>query len=147
MEGFSIKPIKADSPDSGPKLSAVEKMFNEEFRRHYKVVDKIGHGAYANVYKGVHIESSTPVAIKYMKDIEYSLSYLLAELKLLQYLKHKNISRLYDIIPAERTEEERMTTSGKVVPSGRITGVYVVLELMETDLKKLYGSPTTFNEA
>ena len=81
-----------------------------------------------------------------MKEIEYSLSYLLAELKLLQHLNHKNISKLLDIIPAERTDEEWMTTSGKVVPAGRITGVYVVMELMETDLKKLYESSTTFND-
>lgn len=49
-------------------------------------------------------------------------------------------------MPAERTEEEWMTTSGKIVPAGWITGVYVIMELMETDLKKLYESPTNFNE-
>lgn len=58
------------------------------------------------MYSGIHIESGTPIAIKYMKEIEYSLSYLLAELKLLQHLNHKNISKLLDIIPAERTDEE-----------------------------------------
>ena len=81
-----------------------------------------------------------------MKNIEYSLAYLLAELKLLQQLRHPFVSKLYDIYPAERTEEERVSMSGRVVPPGRITGVYVVMELMETDLKKLYESPMTLNE-
>jgi hypothetical protein len=53
-----------------------------------------------------------------MKDIEYSLSYLLAELKMLQHFDHKNISKLYDIQPAERTQDERTTTSGRIVPAG-----------------------------
>lgn len=81
-----------------------------------------------------------------MKDIEYSLAYLLAELKLLKHLTHRNISKLYDIWPGDRTKEERVSSSGRIVPPGRITSVYVVMELMETDLKKLYESPTTFNE-
>jgi len=100
--GFSIKPIETDKPDSSgaPKLRAVEKEFNAEFREVYRIDEKVGHGAYANVYSGKHIKSGIPVAIKFMKDIEYSLSYLLAELKLLEYLDHKNITKLYDIWPA-----------------------------------------------
>lgn len=145
--GFSIKPIETDKPEDSaePKLRAVEKEFNSEFRKVYRISEKIGHGAYASVYSAVHIKSGIPVAIKFMKDIEYSLSYLLAELKLLEYLQHQNISKLYDIWPAARTEEERVSSSGRVVPPGRITAVYVIMELMESDLKRLYESPTTLN--
>ena len=81
-----------------------------------------------------------------MKDIEYSLGYLLAEIKLLQHLKHPNIVRLFDFQPADRTKEDRFSDSGRLVPAGRITAVYVVTELLETDLKKLYESPVYFNE-
>jgi serine/threonine protein kinase len=144
--GFAIKPIETDKPGGEEeKLRAVEREFIPAFREVYRIKEKIGHGAYANVYSGTHIKSGTDIAIKHMKDIEYSLSYLLAELKLLEYLKHKNISKLYDIWPAERTTEERVSSSGRIVPPGRITGVYVVMELMESDLKRLYESPTTFN--
>ncbi len=81
----------------------MEREFNDDFLKVYRIGDKIGHGAYANVYSGIHIASNTPVAIKYMKDIEYSLAYLLSELKLLQFLQHSTISKLYDIWPGDRT--------------------------------------------
>lgn len=146
--GFSIKPIEVDKPNGkeDSKLRPVEREFNADFREVYYIDEKVGHGAYAFVYSGKHIKSGTPVAIKFMKDIEYSLSYLLAELKLLEHLSHKNITKLYDIWPADRTKEERESSSGRIVPPGRITAVYVVMELMESDLKRLYESPTTFNE-
>lgn len=114
--GFSLKPMKTEAIDEDykkkKKLRAVEREFNDDFREHYKIGEKIGHGAYASVYSGVHIKSNIPVAIKHMKDIEYSLAYLLAELKLLKHLNHKNISKLYDIWPGDRTKEERVSSSG-----------------------------------
>ena len=86
--GFSINPVQAEKPDqkseAARKLRAVEREFKDDFRELYRIGEKIGHGAYSTVYSGVHKASNTSVAIKLMKNIEYSLAYLLAELKLLQ---------------------------------------------------------------
>lgn len=62
----------------------------------YRTRDRIGQGAFSNVYRGVHRESGVPYAIKVPRSCN-SAQELERETIALTSLCHENIVRLYDI--------------------------------------------------
>lgn len=87
-------------------------------KNEFKLLDQIGSGTYAKVYKAIDYKHQREVAIKCMLlDSErYGLlSVVIREINLLLDLKHPNIIDLYDII---RHDNE----------------IYLIFEYMNTDL-------------
>jgi serine/threonine protein kinase len=81
--------------------------------------DKIGSGCYGNVYKGLDITSSKPVAIKKIKSPitdDGIPSDTLREITILRSISHNNIVEFHDVI----------ITSDKM---------YLIFEYVESDLK------------
>ena len=84
----------------------------------FQLLDQIGSGTYAKVYKALDYQHQREVAIKCMllDGERYGLlCVVIREINLLLDLKHPNIVRLYDII---RRENE----------------IYLIFEYMNTDL-------------
>lgn len=59
----------------------------------YSILNKIGSGAFANVYRAVSKTHNRQVAIKCIKKVDYKPH---LEASLMQRLRHPNIIRLYD---------------------------------------------------
>ncbi|CAF0883775.1 unnamed protein product [Didymodactylos carnosus] len=86
----------------------------------FKLLNEIGRGTYATVYKAIDCRHNRHVAIKCMRlDSEYSglLCVVIREVNVLRELKHPNIVELLEIV---RNNEE----------------IYLVFELMSTDLHR-----------
>ena len=99
----------------------------------YNVSHLIGTGAYGSVWRATSLlpkilpNQSDSVAIKRIKNrqnVVYSLKRTLREIKILRHFKHDNIVYLYDVIM-----------------SNSQSSLYLVLDLMETDLHKIIQSP------
>ena len=93
---------------------------------HYQLVDLIGEGAYGTVCSAIHKPSRTNVAIKKIQPFSKSMfvTRTLRELKLLRYFHdHENIISILDKV--------------KPVTIDKLNAVYIVQELMETDLQKV----------
>lgn len=129
----------------------------------YKVLDKIGEGAYGVVYSAQDRRTGKLVAIKKIAgatDRTNSCKRTFRELKFLTTLKHENIIPLQHIIvPSDVAHEavaqalvERFgveeyeskseeTKEASAPPQSHSTTLYVVLDLMETDLTSIIKSP------
>ncbi|KAK6922670.1 Serine-threonine/tyrosine-protein kinase, catalytic domain [Dillenia turbinata] len=96
----------------------------------YALIKPIGRGAYGVVSSAVNKETHEKVAIKRIHNVfENSTDALrtLRELKLLRQIKHYNLISLKDImVPTNRTS---------------FKDIYLVYELMETDLHQIIKSP------
>jgi serine/threonine protein kinase len=96
----------------------------------YEIIDTIGTGAYGVVVSAYDTISKTRVAIKKIeKAFEHSTftKRTLRELKILRLLRHDNIIRMLTIqLPTSREDFDE---------------IYVVSELMETDLSSIIKSP------
>ncbi|CCE64886.1 hypothetical protein TPHA_0J00630 [Tetrapisispora phaffii CBS 4417] len=93
---------------------------------YYQLVDLIGEGAYGIVCSAVHKPSKTKVAIKKIQPFSKKLfiTRTLRELKLMRYFNnHENIISVLDKV--------------KPVSFDKLNAVYIVQELMETDLHKV----------
>lgn len=89
----------------------------------------LGTGSYGQVASAVHKPSGKKVAIKKMDNVfddEIDCKRILREIALLRRLKHPYVVELFDII--EPTDLQTFDT------------LYVVLELAESDLKKVIKS-------
>ena len=67
----------------------------------YKKLEKIGHGAYGDVYKSLDNQTNTIVALKKMKlevENEGVPSTVIRETSLLRELNHPNVISLNDIV-------------------------------------------------
>lgn len=96
----------------------------------YQPLDIIGEGAYGVVCSAVHIQSQRKVAIKRITPFDHSMFCLrtLREIKLLRHFQHENIIGILDILKPN------------LGPDGSLDGmteVYLVQELMETDLHRV----------
>ncbi|KAI8967907.1 mitogen-activated protein kinase [Mycotypha africana] len=91
----------------------------------YDVIDVVGEGAYGVVCSAVHKPTGQMVAIKRILPFEHAMFCLrtLREIKLLKYFNHENIISILDIMKPKTIED--------------FTEVYLVQELMETDMHRV----------
>ncbi|KAI0300598.1 kinase-like domain-containing protein [Multifurca ochricompacta] len=103
---------------------------NFSIGRHYQLLDVIGEGAYGIVCSAVHIPSQRKVAIKRITPFDHSMFCLrtLREIKLLRHFNHENIISILDILQPTSLED--------------LKEVYLVQELMETDLHRVIRTQT-----
>lgn len=101
----------------------------------YKLLECVGTGAYSTVWEAKHLPTNSTVAIK-IEEAEFAdivtCKRILREIKLLRKLKHPNIVKLIDVFMGSKDNT-------------RIE-VYVVMELIDTDLKQLLKSPSYLSE-
>jgi len=93
------------------------------------MVKLLGHGSYGQVGSAIHKSSGKKVAIKKMDGVfedEVDCKRILRELSLLRRLKHPYVVELFDVIDPK--DRETFDT------------LYVVMELAESDLKKVIKS-------
>ncbi|WVR08289.1 mitogen-activated protein kinase CPK1 [Kwoniella sp. DSM 27419] len=95
---------------------------------HYYVQEVIGDGAYGVVVAATHVASGTRVAIKRIAPFTHVMfcQRTLREIKLLRHFRHENVIAILDII-APRDYYD-------------FNEVYLVQELMETDLHRVIKS-------
>lgn len=96
----------------------------------YEIIETIGNGAYGVVSSARRRLTGQQVAIKKIPnafDVVTNAKRTLRELKILKHFKHDNIIAIKDIL--------RPT-----VPYGEFRSVYVVLDLMESDLHQIIHS-------
>jgi len=92
----------------------------------YKIIRLLGNGAFAEVCSAKNMETGEKVAIKKIFDIwSTDPKHILREIKLLQHMKHENIIELKELI---------------VPPNENFNEIYLVLELMSSDLAKVTNS-------
>ncbi|CAI4455517.1 BCN_G0021870.mRNA.1.CDS.1 [Saccharomyces cerevisiae] len=95
----------------------------------YKLVDLIGEGAYGTVCSAIHKPSGIKVAIKKIQPFSKKLfvTRTIREIKLLRYFhEHENIISILDKV--------------RPVSIDKLNAVYLVEELMETDLQKVINN-------
>jgi mitogen-activated protein kinase 1/3 len=101
-----------------------------EIPSRYKLIRPIGHGAYGVVISAHDEKSNKNVAIKKIRrafDDRVDAKRILREIKLMKRLEHENVIRIIDLIPPPPNAEE-------------FEDVYIVQELMETDLHRIIHS-------
>ncbi|KAH0831348.1 kinase-like protein [Lanmaoa asiatica] len=85
--------------------SIARRATEDDEARPYVIVSDIGKGSFATVYKGYHEDTHHTVAIKSVRrDILTSklLDNLQSEIEILKSLSHRHITKLIDIVRAER---------------------------------------------
>ena len=90
----------------------------------------VGIGSYGSVCRAIHKPTGRKVAIKRMQNIfedEVDCKRILREITLLRKLDHPNIVKIIEILEPN--------------DSHNFTCLYVVMEYMESDLKKVIRSP------
>ncbi|KAF5351469.1 hypothetical protein D9757_012058 [Collybiopsis confluens] len=78
---------------------------DDDDARPYIVVNEIGKGSFATVFKGYHQESHKQVAIKTVKRDKLTTKLfenLQSEIQILKLLSHRHITRLIDIVQSQR---------------------------------------------
>ncbi|KAG6334702.1 hypothetical protein ID866_4381 [Astraeus odoratus] len=98
-------PLAARSPSMTPDKSVPKRNPDDDEARPYVIVTDIGKGSFATVYKGYHEETHHQVAIKVVrKEILTAklLDNLQSEIEILKSLSHRHITKLIDIVRAER---------------------------------------------
>lgn len=98
-------PLAARAPSMTPDKSTPRRNTDDDEARPYVIVCDIGKGSFATVYKGYHEETHHQVAIKVVrKDILTAklLDNLQSEIEILKSLSHRHITKLIDIVRAER---------------------------------------------
>ncbi|XP_006875421.1 PREDICTED: mitogen-activated protein kinase 7 [Chrysochloris asiatica] len=96
----------------------------------YEIIETIGNGAYGVVSSARRRHTGQQVAIKKIPnafDVVTNAKRTLRELKILKHFKHDNIIAIKDILRP-------------MVPYGEFKSVYVVLDLMESDLHQIIHS-------
>jgi mitogen-activated protein kinase 1/3 len=95
----------------------------------YQCVKILGQGSYGQVCSAIHLPSGAKVAIKRMENVfedEIDCKRILREIDLLRKLAHPYVINVIDVLePADPTTFDVL---------------YVVLELAESDLKKVIKS-------
>ncbi|KAF4613175.1 hypothetical protein D9613_010944 [Agrocybe pediades] len=95
---MSAQPFKRPATNSN-------KNAEDDDARPYVIQEDIGKGSFATVYKGYHEETRRPVAIKAVKRDNLSsklFENLQSEIQILKSLSHRHITKLIDIVRAEK---------------------------------------------
>jgi len=103
----------------------------------YKPVRALGSGAYGTVCSAKDTEINRDVAIKKITNAfadHTDCKRIIREMKILHFLDCENIVKLYDIIPPPPPK------------IGPFEDIYLVQELMETDLDKIINSSNALSE-
>lgn len=124
-------PTSIPTPTQRPVLSRYEvggSIF--EVSQQYELKFAIGQGAYGIVCSGVDKIRNENCAVKkiigiFEKDFEFQKR-ILREIKILKHFDHENIISLMDLIPPRSFD--------------KFTDVYIVTDLMETDLRQIIKS-------
>ncbi|OII74270.1 uncharacterized protein cubi_01114 [Cryptosporidium ubiquitum] len=102
---------------------------------HYKFIKKVGSGAYGCVVSFYDKSKGSYIAVKKIFDAFQDLidaKRILREIKLLRQLHHENILGIIDLLPPD---------------SPNFEDIYIVTQLMETDLHRvIYSKQTLTNE-
>lgn len=101
----------------------------------YHLIKVVGAGTYGEVIAASDIDSGTTVAIKKITNAFADLpdtKRILRELCLLRQLSHPNLIRLYDVLRPERL--------------AYLEDIYLVTDLMETDLHRVIHSTQTLTD-
>lgn len=119
-----------DGDHDKPKLSQFVVCGNLfEVDQRYVPIKPIGKGAYGVVCSARNVETDEKIAIKKIGSVFENMidaKRTLRELKLLRHLQHENIIQIKDIMKPTDIE--------------RFTDVYIVYELMDTDLHQIIRS-------
>ena len=97
----------------------------------YKIIKKIGAGAYSSVWDAIELSTNTRVAVKKETDIfnnSIDCKRLLREIKLLRYLQHPNVVKLIEVL---------LPTNKKI---SDFTTIYLILEISDTSLYNIIRS-------
>ncbi|XP_015442183.1 mitogen-activated protein kinase 7 isoform X1 [Pteropus alecto] len=132
------EPVKAEPANTSASVAAKNlallkaRSFDVTFDvgDEYEIIETIGNGAYGVVSSARRRLTGQQVAIKKIPnafDVVTNAKRTLRELKILKHFKHDNIIAIKDIL--------RPT-----VPYGEFKSVYVVLDLMESDLHQIIHS-------
>ena len=116
-------------PETHDRLQSIRDTISFNVGSRYRVCDVIGEGAYGVVCSAVHRATGHKVAIKKIQPFEHQMFALrtLRELKLLRYFQEQEVSEniisILDIVKPPSYEA--------------FTEVYLIQELMETDLHRV----------
>lgn len=106
-----------------------------EAPKRYTVLEPVGQGAYGVVCSAQDEDKKEPVAIKKIENAFEHLTFAkrtLRELKILRHLRHENLIDIRSVyLPGH---------------SGEYEDIYVVSELMETDLASILKSPQPLSD-
>ncbi|KAI6038635.1 kinase-like protein [Pisolithus marmoratus] len=98
-------PLATRSSGMAPDKSTARRKEDDDEARPYVIVSDIGKGSFATVYKGYHEETHHQVAIKVVRREILTaklLDNLQSEIEILKSLSHRHITKLFDIVRAER---------------------------------------------
>ncbi|MES1907605.1 MAG: hypothetical protein MHM6MM_000691 [Cercozoa sp. M6MM] len=142
------------SATSGHKNKSEATKNEFEVHARYQVRDVVGQGAYGMVVAAYDHLSQKYVAIKRVELIDHHPIYMLRalrELKFLRMCSHENLIKFVEIMrPPSDYFRERMTRPVRADARGGGTSpvryLYVVTELMESDLACIIRSPQTLSD-
>ncbi|XP_044158773.1 mitogen-activated protein kinase 7 isoform X2 [Bufo gargarizans] len=141
-ETSKVEPARCASSTAAKNLAILkERSFDVNFDvgDEYEIIETIGTGAYGVVSSAQRKDTGQKVAIKKIPnafDVVTNAKRTLRELKILKHFKHDNVIAIKDILrPA--------------IPYCDFKSVYVVLDLMESDLHQIIHSsqPLTLEHA
>ncbi|KAH9474396.1 Serine/threonine-protein kinase ATG1 [Psilocybe cubensis] len=99
-----VQAFKRPTAGAATGAAAPPKQFEDDARP-YIIVDDIGKGSFATVYKGYHQDTRQTVAIKQVKRDNLTTKLfenLQSEIQILKSLSHRHITKLIDIVRAEK---------------------------------------------
>jgi len=120
----SIHSMKFKEP-----LSKTIEEINLVFKGKYTIIKEVGHGTYASVFEGIETKNKKIVAIKKFCNALTSpklAKLCLREIEITKQSKHENMVKLLKV-------------------GCSATSVYLIMDYMPTDLRKLINSPTYFD--
>ncbi|CAD7941054.1 unnamed protein product [Amoebophrya sp. A25] len=133
---MASKAVQFEVTNSAQKLSPQKKPWTLNPDR-YQIADVIGTGSYGKVFGAVDKFTGKRVAIKRSKDVFGELTdckRMLREIAILNRVEHRNVVKLHEIY----------LLSGS---ASNFTEIALVLEQCQFDMKKLFKSNETLNEA
>ena len=122
-----------------------------EVQSHYAPIKPIGKGAYGVVCSARDVRSDARVAIKKITNAFENVvdaKRTLREIRLLRHLRHENVIRIADVVAPkggkddkyERDAKEKKKGNGTARAPESFNDVYVMYELMDTDLHQIIRS-------
>ncbi|KAH9834861.1 kinase-like protein [Rhodofomes roseus] len=98
-------PTSLKQTSSGSSDKSTFRRIEDEEVKPYVIVSDLGKGSFATVYRGYHEQTHRPVAIKTVSRAGLSpklFDNLQGEIEILKALSHRHITRLLDIVRADR---------------------------------------------